>query len=127
MSPTTRPCALTLAAFKINRLPPATPREQKRRTLIAALFMWVVLAASAPLYAAPLAPPGKKLIEYGWDVPTPAQMREELAAMEKRPFDGLIFRLSGGHNAFVTKPLEPAKFAEDERILRRPAVHALPR
>jgi hypothetical protein len=80
--------------------------------------MWVVLAASAPLYAAPLAPPGKKLIEYGWDVPTPAQMREELPAMEKRPFDGLIFRLSGGHNAFVTKPLEPAKFTEDERILR---------
>ena len=81
--------------------------------------MWVVLAASAPLYAAPLAPPGKKLIEYGWDVPTPAQMQVELPAMEKRPFDGLIFRLSGGHNAFVTKPLEPAKFTEDERILRR--------
>jgi len=73
-----------------------------------------------PLFvgAASPASPGKKLIEYGWDVPTPAQMREDLAAMEKRPFDGLIFRLSGGHNAFVTKPLEPASFAEDERILR---------
>jgi len=80
--------------------------------------MWVVLASSAPLYAAPVAPPGKKLIEYGWDVPKPAQMREDLPAMEKRPFDGLIFRLSGGHNAFVTNPLEPAKFTEDERILR---------
>jgi hypothetical protein len=73
-----------------------------------------------PLFvgAASPASPGKKLIEYGWDVPTPAQMREDLAAMEKRPFDGLIFRLSGGHNAFVTKLLEPASFAEDERILR---------
>jgi hypothetical protein len=60
----------------------------------------------------------KKLIEYGWDVPTPAQMREQLESMEKRPFDGLIFRLEAGHNAFVTKSLEPAKFAEDERILR---------
>ena len=118
MSPTTRPFALTLAAIRINCLPAARPREQKRRTLVAALFMWVVLAASAPLYAAPLAPPGKKLIEYGWDVPTPSQMRAELASMEKRPFDGLIFQLSGGHNAFVTKPLEPAKFTEDERILR---------
>ena len=47
-----------------------------------------------------------------------AQMRDDLTAMEKRPFDGLIFRLSGGHNAFVTKPLESASFAEDERILR---------
>lgn len=45
-------------------------------------------------------------------------MRDELATMEKRPFDGLIFRLGGGHNAFVTKPLEPDKFAEDGRILR---------
>ena len=45
-------------------------------------------------------------------------MRDDLTAMEKRPFDGLIFRLSGGHNAFVTKPLESASFAEDERILR---------
>jgi hypothetical protein len=118
MSPTTRPFAHTLAAFEINYLPAARLRTQKRRTLVAALLMWVVLAASVPPYAATLIPPGKKLIEYGWDVPTPAQMREELPAMEKRPFDGLIFRLGGGHNAFVTKPLEPAKFTEDERILR---------
>jgi len=68
--------------------------------------------------AAPVTPPDKKLIEYGWDVPTPAQMRAELGAMEKRPFNGLIFRLSAGHNAFVTKPLEPEKFIEDERVLR---------
>ncbi len=82
------------------------------------MFMCGVLAESAPSHAATLAPPGKKLIEYGWDVPTPAQMRDELAAMEKRPFDGIIFRLNGGHNAFLTKPLEPAKFAEDTLILR---------
>jgi len=72
----------------------------------------------APRTVAALPGPDKKLIEYGWDVPTPAQMRDELAAMEKRPFEGLIFRLGGGYNAFVTKPLEPAKFAEDEHILR---------
>jgi hypothetical protein len=45
-------------------------------------------------------------------------MRDGLAAMEKRPFDGLIFRLNAGHNAFVTNALDPAKFVEDERILR---------
>jgi len=48
----------------------------------------------------------------------PGERYQVLAAMEKRPFDGLICRLSGGYNAFVTKPLEPATFAEDERILR---------
>ena len=62
-------------------------------------------------------PHNKKLIEYGWDVPTPAQMSAQLADMEKLPFDGLIFRLGGGHNAFVTNRLERAAFAEDERIL----------
>ena len=86
--------------------------------MVTTLIVWVVLAASLFAGEAPLAPPGKKLIEYGWDVPTPAEMRDGLAAMEKRPFDGLIFRLSGGHNAFVTKPLNVVNFAEDERILR---------
>ena len=60
---------------------------------------------------------GKKLIEYGWDVPTPQQMHDQLAAMEKRPFDGIVFRLGAGHNAFATQPLERAKFEEDERTL----------
>jgi hypothetical protein len=94
-------------------------RTERRRLLATAFIVWLVLAASPPPGAAPPAPPGKKLIEYGWDVPTPAQMGEELAAMEKRPFDGLIFRLNGGHNAFVLKALEPAMFAEDARVLRR--------
>jgi len=82
-----------------------------------ALAAWMVCAVSLLAGEAP-SPPAKKLIEYGWDVPTPAQMRDELAGMEKRPFDGLIFRLAGGHNAFATKPLDPAKFADDESILR---------
>jgi hypothetical protein len=86
--------------------------------LVAALTLWPVFPMSLLAGTSTPASPGKKLIEYGWDVPTPAQMRDELATMEKRPFDGLIFRLSGGHNAFVTKPLEAAKFAEDERILQ---------
>jgi len=84
---------------------------------IAFLFFAFVLTASRLPGATPLAAPGKKLIEYGWDVPTPAQMSEKLAAMEKRPFDGIIFQLGGGRNAFAITPLEPAAFAEDARIL----------
>jgi hypothetical protein len=80
-------------------------------TVLAGLIALNLQSASLP------GPTGKKLIEYGWDVPTPAQMQTELAAMEKRPFDGLIFRLNAGHNAFVTNLLESAKFTEDERIL----------
>ncbi len=60
----------------------------------------------------------KTLIEYGWDVPTPQQMQQQSAAMQSRPFDGIVFKLSGGFNAFVRKPIESASFASDEKILR---------
>ena len=76
-----------------------------------------IAAASAALAQVPLAQ--KKLIEYGWDVPTPAQMRDMLPDMEKRPFDGIIFRLDKGFNAFETKPLDPKLFAADEAILSK--------
>jgi hypothetical protein len=35
----------------------------------------------------------KKLIEFGWDEPSPAFMRTNLAEMEKTPFDGCVFHL----------------------------------
>src|SRR5271170_1818854 len=84
----------------------------------AALALWAAVFLSSAVNAAPLDPPPKKLIEYGWDVPTPAQMEQDLAAMEKRPFDGLIFRLAGGQNAFSTNLPESGKFDEDRRSLR---------
>ena len=118
MSLTSRPFALRRVSSPAKHPASAGWHERPRRLLVAALFAWTVLPSW--LFAAEAAPavPAKKLIEYGWDVPTPAQMRDELPAMEKRPFDGIIFRLAAGHNAFVTKPLDPAGFAEDERILR---------
>ncbi len=96
----------------------AAKGQLRPRAVLASLVFSAVLAVGVLAGAAPAAQPVKKLIEYGWDVATPAQMRDELAAMEKRPFDGLIFRLSAGHNAFVTNSLDPGKFSEDEQILR---------
>ncbi len=37
---------------------------------------------------------GKKIIEFGWDVPSPACLRDNIRAMERRPFDGVMIRLS---------------------------------
>jgi hypothetical protein len=88
------------------------------RILSAVAAVLVGLAPAVSMAGSLPGPTGKKLIEYGWDVPTPAQMQAGLAAMEKRPFDGLIFRLNAGHNAFVTNLLEAPKFVEDERVLR---------
>jgi hypothetical protein len=118
MDPTFASRSRTCATSETTDVPAAGQHREARRRRIALLTLWTVLAGSFFPVAAQPGPTGKKLIEYGWDVPTPIQMRDELAAMEKRPFDGLIFRLNAGHNAFVTKPLDPAKFAEDESILR---------
>ncbi len=55
----------------------------------------------------------KKLIEYGWDVPTPAFIRLHIHEMEQRPFDGLIFRLKGGTNVLEPAEWTESQFAED--------------
>lgn len=70
-------------------------------------------------YAADPAPgtAGKKLIEYGWDVPTPDFVATHIRDMEKRPFDGLIFKLNGGGSVFDPKPWDAAKFAKDFNVL----------
>jgi len=55
----------------------------------------------------------KKLVEYGWDVPTPDYIRANIREMEKKPFDGVVFRLKGGGNVLDPKPLDAAHYAED--------------
>ena len=90
-----------------------------RQTVECLAIALAIIGASRAAGEVPLDPPRKKLIEYGWDVPTPAQMEHQLATMEKRPFDGIIFRLAGGYNAFATNLLETSKFEEDARILGR--------
>src|SRR5262245_41668421 len=37
---------------------------------------------------------GKKLIEFGWDEPDTAFMREHVAQMEETPFDGCVFHVN---------------------------------
>ena len=52
--------------------------------------------------------PAKKLIEYGWDVPYPDQLRTDIRNMEKKPFDGVIFRLRERNHAFDPRPWNEA-------------------
>ncbi len=87
-----------------------------KRTL--ALFPAAVLSAALLVLATPGAlsaeqpsaePPAKKLIEYGWDVPYPDQVRAQIGNMEKLPFDGLIFRLREYNHAFDPNPWDEAK------------------
>lgn len=59
----------------------------------------------------------KKLIATGWDQPDTQRLRKNLAEMEKRPFDGVVFvaleRMEDGktcqlRGAFVDQPWQRA-------------------
>ncbi len=54
--------------------------------------------------------PAKKLIEYGWDVPYPDFVLKHIKDMEKRPFDGIMFRTRGFDHAFDTTPWKLSAF-----------------
>lgn len=71
----------------------------------------LLLARPAALDAQTAGPErsAKKLIEYGWDVPYPDEVRKEIRQMEKRPFDGIIFRLREWNHAFDPRPWDEAK------------------
>lgn len=53
--------------------------------------------------------PRKKIVEYGWDVPYPEFVRDNIREMEKRPFDGIIFRTKGFDHVFDTRPWKKEK------------------
>jgi hypothetical protein len=63
-----------------------------------------------PVNALPQQRPKKKIVEYGWDVPYPDFARDNIREMEKRPFDGIIFRTKGFDHIFDTRTWEKEKF-----------------
>jgi hypothetical protein len=60
----------------------------------------------------------KKLIEYGWDVPTPVFVKQNIEQMEKRPFDGIVIKLKGGEKVFLHQPYNPKEFNQDLQSLK---------
>ena len=68
---------------------------------------FVLLAAAfAVTLATACAATAKKLIEFGWDEPSPPFMRQHIAEMEKTPFDGCVFHVDiakpdGGGGSFT--------------------------
>jgi hypothetical protein len=60
---------------------------------------------------------GKKLLETGWDTPTPAFIKANIAAMQARPFDGVVIRGSDASEVFTKTPTPAASFAADRADL----------
>ncbi len=63
-------------------------------------------------------PISKKLIEYGWDVPSPKFVQQNIQQMEKRPFDGIVIRLDSGTQVFLHKPYDKQKFNQELESLK---------
>jgi len=69
--------------------------------------------------------PRKKLIQYGWGVPSPAFVRANIRTMESQYpfFDGIVLRTKGGWGSypahiFRKSPFDPNEFSEDIADLR---------
>jgi len=59
-----------------------------------------------------------KLVEYGWDRPTPAFVHDHIQEMEQRPFDGVIMGLpDGGGDVFRPETWNPTALAPQIPIL----------
>jgi hypothetical protein len=61
--------------------------------------------------------PEKKIVEYGWDVPYPDFVQRHIRDMEKRPFDGIVFRTNGFDHAFDPTPWKIADFEPQLKTL----------
>ncbi len=80
------------------------------------LLIFLLIAIAFFIYAQEVSgtgitPTAKKLIEWGFDSPTPEYLRDNIRVMEEQPFDGVVFRLrkSPAHSVFETKPLNEAE------------------
>ena len=72
--------------------------------------------------------PHKKIVEFGWDMPSPATLRDNIRTMEKRPFDGVTIRLpddAGGGCVFDVAKWSKATPDACERELK--ILAAIPR
>ncbi len=75
------------------------------RTLVPALagaLICLGLGSGGEPAAGQEPPAAKKLIEWGWDEPDTAFMRQHIAAMEEMPFDGLVFHVTSARGGNFT-------------------------
>jgi hypothetical protein len=88
------------------------------RLAVAALA--VLLASQAVFAGDSRLPARKKLLEYGWDVPTPEYIRANIRRMEQKPFDGVILRPKGPQagNIFSGGRWKESDYAADFEDLR---------
>lgn len=79
-----------------------------RKPVITVVCLFTLCCLLHPSGAAAQSPLKKKIVEYGWDVPYPDFVRDNIGEMERRPFEGIIFRTKGFDHAFDVRPWNKA-------------------
>jgi hypothetical protein len=89
--------------------------------LMSAIFAGSTMAQPASSASGQLVKPNlppKKLIEYGWDLPNPTYLRDNIRSMETTPFEGVIFRLSDdGGQVFKPEAWDEKKLKPQLKVL----------
>jgi hypothetical protein len=89
-------------------------RSMGRRTVLTAVAVTVGLLVLTPLGRTPQ----KKLLQWGWDEPDTAYLREHLREMERSPFDGCVFGVrfgpDGSGGSFSWQFWGRRRFAQEE-------------
>ncbi len=94
------------------------PRERFYKAAIVALCTTLLYVGCVTQANTQAQKPPKKLIEYGWDVPIPAFVEQNIKEMEKQPFDGIVIQLKRGRKVFLHQPYDPKEFNQDLQSLK---------
>lgn len=88
-----------------------------RKFFVSSILVMLLVILNLPLRAVETQSTSKKLIEYGWDMPTPDFFRQQIKAMEQRPFDGVVVKLNAGREVFKKTAYPDKMFTQDRRDL----------
>ena len=79
---------------------------------------WAMLAGAAlPLQLQAQDTVPLKLLEFGWDRPSPAFVRDHQAEVDARPFDGVVMQFTAGPRFLRRDRLDTTLFAFDQSML----------
>jgi hypothetical protein len=92
-------------------------RKINRQLILGGLSIIFILIIYLPMMAVETQPKAKKLIEYGWNAPTPDFFRKNIKAMEQRPFDGVMVKLNAGKEVFNREAYPDLAFTQDRQDL----------
>jgi len=84
---------------------------------------FVVLVCAFSLVASHAAVAQKKLIEFGWDRPSPAFVAANVAMMERQPFSGVVLQFAVGPRVFKVTGVDTLSLNRDAALLANTQFH----